>query len=54
MPDPADLQAQADAIPWFHSIDLGDGVRTKGQSSREYTVTIAQLPDFSGRVVVRI
>ena len=52
--DPAELQARADAFPWFHSIDLGRGVRTKGLSDSNATVTVAQLPDFAGRSVLDI
>lgn len=52
--DPAELQAQADAISWFHSIDLGDGVKTHGQSEERRALTPAQLPDFSGRSVLDI
>lgn len=52
MHDPAELQAQADSFPWFHSIDLGHGVRTKGLS--ELALTDRQLPDFSGRSVLDI
>lgn len=52
--DPADLQARADAIAWFHSIDLGHGVKTKGQSEERRALTLAQLPDFSGRSVLDI
>jgi tRNA (mo5U34)-methyltransferase len=54
MPDPAELQAQADSFTWFHSIDLGDGVRTKGLSDTDATVTREQLPDFAGRSVLDI
>src|SRR6185369_15802139 len=28
MSDPAELQARADSLTWFHSIDLGNGVKT--------------------------
>jgi tRNA (mo5U34)-methyltransferase len=52
--DAADLQAQADSIAWFHSIDLGNGVTTKGLSDKNATVTAAQLPDFSGKTVLDI
>ena len=30
MTSPAELQAQADALAWYHTIDLGHGVITKG------------------------
>ena len=54
MPDPAELQAQADSFAWFHTIDLGNGVRTKGVSDTDATVTREQLPDFTGRSVLDI
>ena len=47
-----ELQAQADSILWFHSIDLGQGVRTKGLS--ELALRQDQLPDFAGRSVLDI
>ena len=52
MTTPEELQAQADAIAWFHSIDLGQGVRTYGLS--ELALPPEQLPDFTGRSVLDI
>jgi tRNA (mo5U34)-methyltransferase len=52
MPSREELQAQADALQWFHSIDLGNGVRTKGLSNVQ--LPAAQFPDFSGRTVLDI
>jgi tRNA (mo5U34)-methyltransferase len=52
--DPAELRTQADSILWFHSIDLGHGVTTRGLSDANATVTAAQLPEFSGRTVLDI
>jgi tRNA (mo5U34)-methyltransferase len=52
--DPGELQAQADSFAWFHSIDLGHGVRTKGLSEERRALTERQLPDFSGRSVLDI
>jgi tRNA (mo5U34)-methyltransferase len=52
--DPAALRAEADSFPWYHSIDLGQGVTTKGQSVMAEMVTEAQLPDFRGRSVLDI
>ena len=49
-----DLQARVDALDWFHSIDLGHGVTSKGMSDPRATVTRAQLPDFNGRTVLDI
>jgi len=47
-----DLQSEADAIQWFHSIDLGNGVVTKGLS--ELALRSDQLPEFEGRSVLDI
>jgi tRNA (mo5U34)-methyltransferase len=52
MPSSEELQAQADAIQWFHSIDLGNGVRTKGLTNLELRPD--QFPDFTGRTVLDI
>jgi tRNA (mo5U34)-methyltransferase len=52
MTTPADLQAQADALHWYHTIDLGNGVVTKGDSTQETSDDV--LPDVSGRSVLDI
>ncbi len=52
MTTPDELRARADSILWFHSIDLGQGVRTRGLS--ELALPAEQLPDFSGRSVLDI
>ena len=49
-----ELREAADAIDWYHSIDLGDGVVTKGSSTPETLVRARELPDFSGRTVLDI
>lgn len=49
---PEELQAHADSFPWFHSIDLGHGVRTKGLS--ELAFRTDQFPDFRGKTVLDI
>ena len=54
MIDVAQLQAEVDSFAWYHSIDLGQGVVTKGQSVMAEMVTEAQLPDFRGRSVLDI
>ena len=54
MIDAAQLQAEVDSFAWYHSIDLGNGVVTKGQSVMAEMVTEAQLPDFRGRTVLDI
>ena len=51
-PDPATLQAEADALPWYHSIDLGHGVVTKGDSVQETSVAV--IPDVTGKSVLDI
>jgi tRNA (mo5U34)-methyltransferase len=48
----ADVQAQADALGWYHSIDLGDGVVTKGTSGPP--LPLDRLPEFEGRSVLDI
>jgi tRNA (mo5U34)-methyltransferase len=52
MATPEELQAQADSFLWFHSIDLGHGVTTKGLT--ELALTPEQLPEFAGRSVIDI
>jgi tRNA (mo5U34)-methyltransferase len=46
------IQDQADALPWFHTIDLGDGVVTKGTGVQPPGAEI--LPDVTGRSVIDI
>lgn len=48
----AELQAQADEIEWYHSIDLGNGVITKGSGVQETGTEI--FPDVRGRSVLDI
>jgi tRNA (mo5U34)-methyltransferase len=50
----SDLRIRADAIVWFHSIDLGGGVVTHGLSEPAQTVRPDQLPVFDGRTVLDI
>jgi tRNA (mo5U34)-methyltransferase len=52
MTSPEELQAQADQLHWYHSIDLGHGVVTKGDSAQE--VVKGLLPDVTGRSVLDI
>jgi tRNA (mo5U34)-methyltransferase len=52
VPTREELQAQADTINWFHSIDLAQGVRTKGASNPP--LGLDQLPAFRGRSVLDI
>jgi len=48
-----ELRARAAEIPWYHSIDLGDGVVTQGVSQAT-PLSEQQLPDFAGRTVLDI
>ena len=52
MTTPAELQAQADALQWYHTIDLGNGVVTKGIGVQPTGPEI--FPDVSGRSVLDI
>ena len=52
MTSPAELQAQADAFGWYHTIDLGNGVVTKGISVQETSAGV--LPEVAGRSVLDI
>lgn len=49
---PQDLQARADELSWYHTIDLRDGVVTKGMSTLLWRED--QLPDPKGRTVLDI
>ncbi|MGH2758653.1 MAG: class I SAM-dependent methyltransferase [Actinomycetota bacterium] len=48
-----ELRKGVDEIPWYHSIHLGHGVVTPGDS-KTIPLTAKQLPDFSGRSVLDI
>ncbi len=52
MTTPEALQAQADVFEWYHTIDLGDGVVTKGRSVQETSLGV--LSDVAGRSVLDI
>ena len=52
MTEPEELQAQADAFGWYHTIDLGNGVVTKGISVQETSAGV--IPDVTGRSVLDI
>ena len=50
-----DLRARVDAIRWYHSIDLGHGVVTRGTDDTPYRLARLNLPDsFSGQSVLDI
>ena len=48
LPDGRALQEQADDIAWFHSIDLGNGVRTRGSSTTR--ISDDHFPSLEGAV----
>ena len=52
MTTPAELQAQADALRWYHTIDLGQGVVTKGESAQETSPDV--IPDVAAKSVLDI
>ena len=52
MVTPRELQAQTDELVWFHTIDLGNGVVTKGLGLHWYGPEV--FPTFSGRSVLDI
>lgn len=52
---PADLQARVDALPWFHTMDLGDGVRTNGTYDPSRRLAERHLPSrLDGRTVLDV
>ena len=52
---PEALQAEVDSRTWFHTIDLGRGVRTRGQKETPTEVGIMQIPDdLTGRSVLDV
>ena len=52
---PQELQARADALRWYHTIDLGQGVVTRGVDNSPERLARLQLPaDLSGRSVLDI
>src|SRR6188474_225563 len=50
-----ELQRRADALRWYHTIDLGQGVVTRGVDNTPVRLPRVQLPeDLSGRSVLDI
>jgi tRNA (mo5U34)-methyltransferase len=50
-----DLQTRVDALRWFHTMDLGHGIVTKGADDSPGRLTRLQLPqDLSGKSVLDI
>jgi tRNA (mo5U34)-methyltransferase len=53
--DVTTLKQQADAIRWYHTIDLGDGVVTKGVDNTAFRLARIDLPaSLTGRTVLDI
>lgn len=51
----SDLQARVDALRWYHTIDLGSGVVTRGVDDTPAKLTKIDLPaDLSGKTVLDI
>ena len=52
---PDELRRSADAIRWYHTIDLGQGVVTRGVDDSPQRLARVQLPaDLSGRSVLDV
>ncbi len=50
-----DLQTKADALRWYHTIDLGEGVITRGVDNSPERLARLSLPrDLSGRSVLDV
>ena len=47
-----DLQSRVDSVPWYHSIDFGEGIRSQGRSQLD--PRFEYLPEFSGKSVLDI
>src|SRR3954468_18617403 len=48
--DPADLRAEVGRCPWYHTIELGDGVVTKGMFDHRPVLDRYPIPaDLSGK-----
>jgi tRNA (mo5U34)-methyltransferase len=52
---PSDIRARADAIRWYHTIDLGHGVITHGVDNTPERLARLQLPStFAGKSVLDV
>lgn len=51
---PESLAAEVATRTWFHTIDLGGGVRTPGQKDTLTELRHMRLPDLSGRTVLDV
>jgi len=55
VPVAADLRARADALRWYHTIDLGNGIVTKGVDDTPYRLARLEFPaSFAGKTVLDI
>ena len=52
--DPQELRRRAAEIQWFHSMDLGHGVRVEGATDPALMVPKLHLPDLRGKRVLDI
>jgi tRNA (mo5U34)-methyltransferase len=52
--DPQELRQRADEIHWFHTMDLGHGVRVQGDTDPSLMVPKLHLPDLHGKSVLDI
>jgi tRNA (mo5U34)-methyltransferase len=51
---PEQLRAEVASRTWFHTIDLGRGIRTPGEKDTNAEVDHMHLPDLTGRTVLDI
>jgi tRNA (mo5U34)-methyltransferase len=52
--DARTLRQRAEAIRWFHTIDLGGGVVTAGEDDSPHKLARLRLPDLHGRTVLDV
>jgi tRNA (mo5U34)-methyltransferase len=53
--DPSNLRHQVDALPWYHTIRLGDGVTTQGAFDHDELVAVYGIPEsLAGRTVLDV
>lgn len=54
MLDAPTLRQQVDSLLWYHSIDLGNGIVTRGMADASNAIAVTQFPSFAGRTVLDI
>ena len=55
MINPAELRARVEALRWYHSIDLGNGIRTPGINNPQEGIARMRLPnDLTGKSVLDV